>query len=254
MEDPRPWGAAKGFGALLLASGRIPFWLAQRRRSTTARRQERAFFAAIIRGFGVSVAPCGTRAVAGPVLYVANHISWMDIPVLASLLDADFVAKSDIADWPLMGRLSRHLDPVFVSRGQRHGSRDQAESVRRRLRDGRSVILFPEGTTSDGRGLLPFRTALFEAADAAAAVQPVALGYTRPCGRRLSEARQREVAWIDDDELLGGAARFARQHSCAQVAFLDPLDPAGHANRKALAAAARLAIEGAYAALLNRPR
>jgi lyso-ornithine lipid O-acyltransferase len=115
------------------------------------------------------------------------------------------------------------------------------------------VILCPEGTTSDGSAILPFRTSLFAAADAASFIQPVVLRYLTPEGCALSPERQRAVAWIDDDELLSGAARVAQEETLARVEFLAPIISEG-ANRKQLASIVRQQMIAAYAAAPNRSR
>lgn len=247
-------GGSRAFATVALQMVRVPFWLLLKPGSPVARRQERLFFTGIVAGFGLRVRVRGAVARPEPVLFVVNHISWADIPVLATALDADFVAKADIAGWPVLGWLARRYDPVFVERGRSHRSGDQAADIRRRLEGGRSIILFAEGTTSDGRGVLPFRSALFAVADAAAQVQPVALRYLAADGSALDPGRQRDVAWIGDDALLPGAVRVAREKTEVLVQLLDPVEPQAMPDRKALAAFTRQAIADAYAAAPNLPR
>lgn len=184
-------------------------------------------------------------------LFIMNHISWADIPVMMAILDADFVAKDDLLTWPVIGRLVRRFNPVFVARNAQHRSHMQADTIRQRLNSGRSVILCPEGTTSDGASILPFRTSLFAAADAAPVIQPVILRYLMPNGAALSLNRQREVAWIDDDDLLTGAARLAKYETLACADFLPCV--AGTTERKMLAKNIRQQMLAAYAATPNRP-
>lgn len=244
-------GPLRAFSVLTLALSVVPLWLLKRRGSPAARRMEHRFFSMIARGFGLAVEVEGTLL--KPAMYIVNHISWADIPVLASILDADFVAKSDIERWPFIGRLARRYGPVFIARERRSGSQTQAESIRARLDAGRSVILCPEGTTSDGTTILPFRTSLFAAADATDIIQPVVIRYLAKDGSALSPERQREVAWIDEDELLAGAARMAREQTLVRLTFLEPLRTNRFADRKSLADAARAAMLAAYAAAPKRP-
>ncbi len=229
---------------------RIPLWLTASTRQRS-RQHEKAFFIRLSKGFGISISQHGAPSTAPGTLLIMNHISWADIPVMMAILDADFVAKSDMLHWPVIGTLVRRLNPVFVARNEKRRSHVQADAIRTRLNSGRSVILCPEGTTSDGTGILPFRTTLFAAADAAAAVQPVILRYLMPHGASLSPDRQREVAWIDDDGLLAGAARLAKYETSACVEFLRPID--GNGDRKVLAANIRQQMLAAYAAAPNRP-
>ena len=250
----RRFGRLQAVVSLVFAMGRVPFWLAAEAGSTRGRAHERAFFARIAKGFGITIELCGKVDPAPGTLFVMNHISWADIPVILAAIDADFVAKGDIARWPFIGRLALRLDPVFVARDEQYQSHHQVDAIRARLRKGRSVILCPEGTTSDGTCILPFRTSLFAAADVVQSVQPICLTYLDRKGQALKPQRMREVAWINDDDLLAGAARLARETTLARVELLPPISVESHANRKQLAGAVRHCIAEAYAAAANLPR
>lgn len=229
---------------------RIPFWLTVPQNQR--RRHEQTFFANITEGFGISISLHGAPSTTPGTLFIMNHISWADITVIISILDVDFVAKADMLGWPVLGRLARRFNPVFVARDEKHRSHTQADAIRARLKSGRSVLLCPEGTTSDGASILPFRTSLFAAADAAAVIQPVILKYLMPNGAVLSPDRRREVAWIDDDDLLSGAARLAKLKTLARVDFLTPVNAMD--DRKALAENIRQEMLLAYAAAPKRPK
>jgi 1-acyl-sn-glycerol-3-phosphate acyltransferase len=99
-----------------------------------------------------------------PFLLVANHLSYLDVIVMASQLDADFVAKADVAAWPLVGSLCRRVQTVFIDRTRKRDLLRVLSVLERRVRAGSSVVLFPEGTTSEGRDVLPFKSSLFEVA------------------------------------------------------------------------------------------
>lgn len=248
----RPLGRVKAVAALLQAAALIPFWLRERSGSAVARRYETAFFSRLLNGFGIVPMRLGKCSPLPGTLFVTNHISWVDIPLLASALDADFVAKANISDWPILGRLARRLNPVFVARHRRSSADAQADAIRHRLRSGRSVILCAEGTTSLGDTVLPFKSCLFEAADAATLIQPLAIRYCAIDGSTLPLARMREVAWIDDDDLLPGAMRVAKHWTLAQIMFLPPIPAIP--NRKMLAQATWGLVEAAYAAAPNLSR
>lgn len=244
----RPFGRTRAFATLSFLMLRIPIWLfasPQRRR-----RHEQAFFAGLSKGFGIHTVNHGKPSTKPGTLFVMNHVSWADIPVMLALLDADFVAKSDMKDWPVIGALARRFNPVFVSRTEQFKSHAQVSEIRKRLASGRSVILCPEGTTSDGTGILPFRTSLFAAADSASVVQAVVIRYLSPDGTALSPHRKREVAWIDDDDLLSGATRLAKSSTVAQVEFLPPV--AAKIDRKELASLVRDQMRAAHAAAPKR--
>ncbi|MBA4172787.1 MAG: hypothetical protein C0511_09075 [Hyphomicrobium sp.] len=246
----RRFGRTRAARALAAAALRIPPWMISA--AANRRSHERAFFKTINAGFGLTVEWRGTISQRPGTLFVMNHISWADIPVMLSLLDADFVARADLRDWPVIGRLAQRLGPVFVERQRKGSTQGQVAAIRERLTSGRSVILCAEGTTSDGSGILPFRTSLFAAADAAIAVQPVILAYLAVDGSALTPQRQREVAWIGDDDLVSGAARLARQKTLARAMFLPPSPKEN--DRKTLAAHVRQQMLEAYAAATNRSR
>jgi lyso-ornithine lipid O-acyltransferase len=240
----RPFGRTRAVTGLAFALWRVPVWLLAKPGSRRAKELERTFFGKIVVSFGLDVRVMGVPAPSS--LIVLNHISWVEIAVLASLLDADFVAKSEVGRWPFIGPLARRFGVILVAREKKIGSDEQAGAIRARLENGRSVILFPEGTTSDGVGVRPFRTSLFAAADTTQSVQPAVVRYLRMDGGPLSSRRRREVAWIDDDNLLEGAIRVAREHTRLEIEFLKPLESGAFDDRKALAEASRSAIVEAY--------
>lgn len=119
----------------------------------------------------------------GPVLLVANHVSWLDIPSLRAALDADFVAKHDVLDWPAIGKMARRVGTIFLKRGERHAAAAAADRMTWALAQGRSLIVFPEGTTTDGTTVRRFHARLYQAAIRThALVQAVAIGYPHPLG------------------------------------------------------------------------
>ena len=123
------------------------------------------------------------RALAGPVLIVANHISWLDILVLGRVFGPGFVAKAEVARWPLLGWLARQAGTLFLQRGHRGSAGQVLDQLTWQLAGGRTALLFPEGTTSDGSGVLRFKPRLFQAAvRTRVPVQPVALRYRGPGG------------------------------------------------------------------------
>lgn len=123
------------------------------------------------------------------VLFVANHVSWLDIYALLSVCDVCFVAKSGIREWPLIGALAAELGTIFIERERRTGTRAANVAIFDRLADRQPVCVFPEATTTDGTTLAPFRPALFDAAIARATwIQPVAIRHVDAAGRRQHEA------------------------------------------------------------------
>jgi 1-acyl-sn-glycerol-3-phosphate acyltransferase len=141
---------------------------------------------------GLRVRRIGRPTKSRPVLFAANHISYLDITVFGSLIAGSFIAKTEVSRWPLFGWLARLQRSVFIDRRVR-STAGQRDSIAGRLAAGEALILFPEGTSSDGNRVLPFKSALFSVADPATTgpvtVQPVSIAYTRldglPIGRRL---------------------------------------------------------------------
>ena len=187
---------------------------------------------------GFDVRQIGEPVAARPVLFAANHVSYIDITVLGSLIPGSFVAKSEIAGWPFFGWLAKLQRSVFVDR-QVRSTAQQRDAIAERLAAGGALILFPEGTSGDGNFVLPFKSALFSVVfnkDMPIAVQPVSVAYTRldglPIGRRLRPF----FAWYGDMDLgphlwrLLGLGRIE-----AVVEFHPPVMVGDFASRKALA-------------------
>ncbi len=209
----------------------------------------------LLRGFRVRVVVHGAPLPEAGTLYVSNHITWVDIPVLGLVLDAAFVAKGEIAGWPVIGKLTAAYGCLFVERERRGKAADQAAALASHLEAERGIVLFPEGTTGLGTTVLPFRSSLFAmvprsvdggVADGSAQVQPVTIRYRRPDGAPLSPEVQRKVAWIDDDELLPNAAGLSRIGPImAEVWFETPV---AATDRKALARACEALVAARVAA------
>jgi 1-acyl-sn-glycerol-3-phosphate acyltransferase len=159
---------------------------------------------------GIRVHRSGSMASERPLLLAANHVSWVDIIVLGAAADVYFVAKADMIEWPIMGWLCTLQRTVFVERERRGRSGKQANEIGTRIASGDPMVLFAEGTTSDGNLLKPYNTTLFGAAkmalDAApngkVFIQPVAIAYTRLHGMPLGRDKRGHVAWIGDQDLL----------------------------------------------------
>jgi 1-acyl-sn-glycerol-3-phosphate acyltransferase len=177
-----------------------------------------------------------------PALFVSNHSSYLDITILGSIIPASFVAKSEVAGWPLFGWLAKLQRTVFVDR-RRRTTHNQRDEMARRLDAGDSLILFPEGTSDDGNRILPFRSALFSVAERMIepsrhlTVQPVSLAYTHLNGVPLGRAYRPFLAWYGDMSLfshLWTAAGLGKV--TVRVNFHDPIDLARFGSRKALSA------------------
>lgn len=151
-------------------------------------------------GFRLNVS--GRRSAGRPTLFVANHTSYVDITILGALIEGSFIAKSEVARWPLFGWLAKLQRTVFVDRRVR-STATQRDAIRERLDRGDDLILFPEGTGNDGNRVLPFKSALFSVADYAGPrgplpVQPVSVAYVRLDGIPLGRFHRPFFAWYGD--------------------------------------------------------
>jgi lyso-ornithine lipid O-acyltransferase len=169
------------------------------------------------------------------VLFVANHVSWLDILALAGQTGSAFVAKADMAPWPVFGWLAKLNNSVYVARDQRLDVGAQATAMQAALETHQPLTLFPEGTTADGRTLLPFRSSLLAAVappPPGIAIQPVAINYgpTAP-----------HIAWTEQESVGVNALRIMARPGRLTVClhFLAPIDPALCGDRKAITSHAR---------------
>lgn len=145
-----------------------------------------------------------------PLMIAANHASWKDIMVLGALADVVFIAKTEVKDWPVFGTLAKLQKSIFVVREEKRKTGEQVGEIATRMADGEIVVLFPEGTTSDGNRLLDVKSSLFGAAAAALPaapegvvyVQPVAIAYTRVQGLPMGRYWRPLAGWPGDVALL----------------------------------------------------
>ena len=197
----------------------------------------------LLRVFGMRVRGVGTPLVGG-TMFVANHVSWIDIIALHSQHMMGFIAKAEIRRWPVVGWITSHGETIYLQRGNANSLGDVMAEMSQRLRDGRAVAAFPEGGTRDGRELGAFHARIFTAAvDADAPVQPVALCFGTRC-----EAQQ-VVAFARGEHFVGNLLRLLGEPPRpVTVCFLDPILHTEHEGRRGIASLARARIERAMAA------
>jgi 1-acyl-sn-glycerol-3-phosphate acyltransferase len=208
---------------------------------------------------GISVRRIGERARQAEgrsVLFVSNHSSWLDIPVLGGQLDACFVAKDEVGSWPVIRTIARLGRSVFVSRGRGSIGRERNAMVDR-LAAGDNLLLFPEGTTSDGARVLPFRSSFFAIAEGEhrPIVQPVSIVYDRLGGLPTGRANRPLFSWYGDMDIASHFWQIGQYRGMRCTVVLHaPLDPARFADRKALAQAVwKACADGAATLRQNRP-
>ena len=183
------------------------------------------------------------------VFYVANHISWIDILALAGASGTAFVAKAELEKAPIVGWLASLNRTVFVKREHRMGVAEQINALKEALADNWSVTVFPEGTTTDGQSLLPFKTSMLsvlEPPPPGVLVQPVLLDYGP-----VAEW----IGWIGEEGGLNNAKRLLSRKGSfkMRVQFLEPFSPEDFRGRKAISAEARRRIEEALCEALGKP-
>lgn len=204
---------------------------------------------------GLSARICGARverigtALRRDVVFLANHVSWLDILALAGASGTAFVAKAELARAPLVGWLCSLNRTVFVQREDRMNIAAQINEVREALVDNWSITIFPEGTTTDGQSLLPFKSAMLkmlEPPPAGVMVQPVLIDYG---------AVAEEIGWVGEEGGANNAKRILSRPGTfrLRLVFLAPFSPADTPGRKAIAARARAEIEAALLAALGKP-
>ncbi len=219
----------------------LPQWWLVRRGSPQATVIPRLFHRAVLWGLRMKIARRGEPSTVRPTLFVSNHVSWIDIMVLGSELEASFVAKHEVDTWPFFGTLARLQRTVFVERRARKTA-DHRDLMVERLASGDSLILFPEGTSSDGLRILPFKSAFFSLAerrfdDRPLTLQPVSVAYTELCNLPVGRRWSGLFAWIGDQDLMPHLWRFLKAGpAVVTVEYHPPVTIDGFASRKALAA------------------
>ncbi len=201
----------------------------------------------LCRLLGIRVHIRGERYAGGACLLAINHTSWLDIPILASLQPCSFVAKSEVNAWPFFGTLARLQETVFVERERRARTADSRNEIHARIAAGDTLVLFPEGTSSDGNRVLPFKSALMSVAqltlvsseadrEADLAVQPVSVAYTRVNGLPMGRVLRPFFAWYGDMELFPHLwEAFVMGPIDVVVEYHPPVTIREVGNRKALA-------------------
>jgi lyso-ornithine lipid O-acyltransferase len=219
-------------------------WLLARLRLNGRRRLARSYFRLLCKLLRVRIRVVGAPADQAAALIVANHTSWLDIPVIGATIPAVFVAKREVAGWPVIGPGARLLRTVFVDRTRRQQSREAAAEIAGRLAEGESVVLFAEGTSSDGNRVLPFRSALVGAANdvlgelgpAETVVQPLSICYTAVQGLPMGRQHRPLIAWYGDLDFLPHLKEYIRRGVVdAVVSFGEPMVHGAGIDRKALA-------------------
>jgi 1-acyl-sn-glycerol-3-phosphate acyltransferase len=234
----------------------LPILLMWLLRSQTIRRYlVHVFFRVVTRVMGFKIHVSGTPSPARPLLLVANHASYSDVFVLASLLPISFTPKQEVRSWPVIGFFCVLADSVFVERkpSQLHEARDKMQA---RLDSGKALCIFPEGTTNDGLHVKPFKSGFFSLAeDELLPVQPVTISYTKLAGTPIPSDAYDRVAWVGEATFFGHFLRLLGYSSITvEVCFHTPKKLEDFEDRKALSGACQAVIQEHHSRVLGYAR
>ncbi len=242
----------------------LPQWLARKLNLPLAKRIPRFYHKTLCKLIGIRVQLRGEPLPGGGLL-LANHSSWLDIIVLSGICPLAFVAKSEVSGWPLFGLLARLQNTIFVRRGEKARTLGDRDTIRARVDSGDRIVIFPEGTSSDGNRVLPFKSALLGAAELPLsdaktdgthiAVQPVSIGYVANYGMPMGRETRPAYAWYGDMDLLPHLwGAFAAGPIDVVVEFHEPLTVDETGGRKRLAELAERAVRAGLVRALNGGR
>lgn len=219
-------------------AGRLPVW----------------FHRAFVTLFGVRVLVRGRPPDGQPTLVLSNHVSWLDIAVVGSLVPVSFIAKSEVAAWPIFGLFAKLQRSVFIDRARRADTVAVNQAVAHRLAQGDLIVLFAEGTTGDGNRMLPFRSSLVGAARAALTdrnlnrihLKPLGLAYVRRNGLPVTRRERPAIAWYGDMDLAPHLAAFVRDGPLdVEVTWGEPIAFGAASDRKRATAEAEAGVRQA---------
>lgn len=210
-----------------------------------ARRFPHWYHRQVCRILGIRLTIQGAIEAGHPVLLISNHASWLDIPVLSAVAPVSFVAKREVGAWPFVASLARLQRTVFVDRDRKSAVGGSANEIAERLRQGDAIVLFAEGTSSDGNRVLPFMTSLFGAAKppegmsappSDTLVQTISLVYAKLHGIPLGYADRPGIGWYGDMEMTSHAWQMLQAGPLdVTIRIGAPISLAQFADRKALA-------------------
>jgi 1-acyl-sn-glycerol-3-phosphate acyltransferase len=189
----------------------------------------------------VRVKVVGTPVTGKPVLILSNHVSWVDIPAIGSIMPLVFISKSEVREWPLVGPAAELLHTIFVDRSRRQKTAQVNAAIARKMKSGDPVVLFAEGTSSDGNRVLAFRSALVGAASEVIAqsegdvwLQPLSISYPRIDGLPMGRLHRPRVAWYGDTDFVPHLKDYVLHGAVdAVVTFGEPI-PFDGGDRKTL--------------------
>jgi 1-acyl-sn-glycerol-3-phosphate acyltransferase len=216
-----------------------------------------------VRALGFRIHQKGDLTDRRPLVVASNHVSWADISVIGSRCDVSFIAKADMAKWPVMGWLARLQRTIFIERDRRRTSGAQAGEIARRLGNDEAILLFAEGTTGDGNAVMPFKSTLFGAATMAISqgsvdkvyIQPLAIAYTRVHGMPMGRRHRPLASWIGDTDLVPHAVALLQEGAVdVELLFGEPIEFSVGGDRKQVTRRAEAEVRAMLEAALANPR
>lgn len=264
MSALRAGAVLAGFALLTLPLMPVQAVL-KRVHTPSARRFPHWYHRQVCRLMGVKLNITGSVDKSAPVLLVSNHTSWLDIPVISAVAPVSFIAKKEVGGWPGVSALARLQRTVFVDRERRTAVGATTNELVARLASGDTLVLFAEGTSSDGNRILPFRSSLFAAAKPSRAalaardappkvlVQTMAIAYTHLHGLPLGRADRPVVGWYGDMEMLGHAWQLLKAGPLdVEIRISEPVPLDTFKDRKELATHAEKSLRGEFVRLMRR--
>ncbi|HKJ63548.1 MAG TPA: lysophospholipid acyltransferase family protein [Hyphomicrobiales bacterium] len=211
----------------------------------------------VCRLMGVRVHLSGATVADGPMLLVSNHISWVDIPVLASIAPLSFVAKREVSTWPFVSSLAKLQRTIFIDRTRRAAVTETREEILKRLNASERILLFAEGTSSDGNQVLDFKSSLFAAIEEKEGengykLQTCAIVYTHIHGLPMNRQQRPAIAWYGDMDMLSHAWGVLKSGPIdVRVRLGEPISIKDVGDRKKLAVHAYGRVRGDFSQLLT---
>ena len=216
---------------------------------------------AVLRLVGIRVTLKGTIPTTGPLMIIANHISWTDIPVLGSIMELCFIAKQEVNEMPGAGFLSRMQRTVFVKREEKRAVGEQVNQITQRLLDGDVMVLFGEGSTGNGSRVGAFKSSLLGAAQYAISnseiekviIQPVSIAYTGLQGMPLGHFTRAKAAWYGDLPLSPHAFYILLKSAWdVEVTFGEPIEFTKDSKRRVIAGEVRQQVRDMFVKSVHR--
>ncbi len=251
MSHLRAFKIAVGFIILTLPLMPVQ-WLLLHFNSRLSRRLPQHYHRLVCGLLGIHIEVEGV--IPGPGLLVANHTSWLDIPVLSTVVPLSFIAKKEVDHWPFFGTLARLQNSYFIDRSRRLPTGGARTALIKRLYAGETLVLFPEGTSGPGHRVKPFKSALFGTIEnSKIPVFPVTIIYTAQHGLPLTLRQRPQVAWYGGMDLLPHLWQVLKAGPIkVQIIVLPTLFSSNFASRKTLAQAAEGQIRAQLGKRLHR--